>query len=140
MSDTNEYSRRHGPRDRGLRAADSDRDAVAEILRREHLAGRLDDAEFEDRTARCLRAKTYADLDELIADFPSAERRERRPTRVSWRPFPFVPFVPLLIVAVIFSQGHLLWLVFPLAFFLVLRPMLWGRRPRAGYRRGWAGR
>jgi len=32
----------YGPRDRSLRAADADRESAAEILREQHLAGRLE--------------------------------------------------------------------------------------------------
>ena len=78
MHDETEYSPRSGPRDRRLRVGSAEREAVADILRREHLDGRLDDNEFEERLAQCLVAKTYAELDELIADFPANEREARR--------------------------------------------------------------
>ena len=81
MSDDGHYSRRSGPRDRQLRVGDAEREAVADILRREHLAGRLDNDEFDERVARCLAAKTYAELDELIGDFPADEREARRRER-----------------------------------------------------------
>jgi hypothetical protein len=38
-----------------------------------HVAGRLDSREFQERLERCLEAKTYAELDELVADFPGEE-------------------------------------------------------------------
>src|SRR5947208_3498297 len=95
------------------------------MLRREHLAGRLDDAEFEDRTARCLRARTYADLDALIAGFARAPQRER--TRFGgWRPWPVMVLLPLLVAAVVDGHGHLAWLIIPFAFFAA-RPLLWRR-------------
>ena len=62
---------RHNPQDRSLRAANADRDAIADILRRQHAAGRLDTDEFGERYGRSLQAKTYAELDELIADLPA---------------------------------------------------------------------
>ena len=52
MSDEGGYSRRSGPRDRQLRVGDAERDAVADVLRREHLAGRIDSDEFDERVAR----------------------------------------------------------------------------------------
>ena len=67
--ETNHYSRRT-PADRALRASDADRTAVGDILRKEHVAGRLDTDEFADRFGRCLEAKTYAQLDVLLADLP----------------------------------------------------------------------
>jgi hypothetical protein len=69
---TKAYSRQV-PLDRHLRASDRDRDAVAELLRKAHAAGRIDTDEFADRFGRCLEAKTYAELDQLIADLPASE-------------------------------------------------------------------
>jgi len=123
----------YGPYDRSLRAADSDRESVADILREHHLAGRLDDDELQDRIERCYTAKTYADLDGVIADLPHEE-----PTMTGGRGprlWPRFAFVPLLLIAVVaLSHGHLFWLVIPFVFFFFARPMLW----RAGGRRaGW---
>jgi signal transduction histidine kinase len=55
-----------------MRASDSDRDVVAEILREQHLAGRLDSDELEQRVERCLTAKSHADLHAITADLPPA--------------------------------------------------------------------
>jgi hypothetical protein len=76
-ADDYRYDPADGPRDRSLRVGDKERDAVSEILRQRHLEGRLDSEEFEARLERCLTAKTYAELDELIADFPGARRARR---------------------------------------------------------------
>jgi hypothetical protein len=132
----NRYDRRSGPRDRRLRVGDDEREAVAEILRREHVNGRLDTEEFQQRLERCLAAKTYAELDELVADFPGQEPEPRRVARPwGWRPWPFA-LVPLaLIAAIVLSHGHVLWLVFPLFFFFVVRPLVWRSWGR-GFRRG----
>lgn len=122
-SSDNRYDRRDGPRDRSLRVGDKERDAVAEILRERHLEGRLDNDEFQARLERCLAAKTYANLDELIADFPSEERHQPRAGR-GWRPRPvFLPF--LLIALIVLSHGHLAWLAFPLVFFFIFRAGVW---------------
>jgi hypothetical protein len=112
-----------GPYDRSLRAADSDRESVADILRDQHVAGRLDNDEFQERIDLCYAAKAYSDLDAIVADLPGAEPRVSRPAGV-WR-WPRFAFLPLLIAAVVLSHGHLLWLAFPLVFFFVVRPMLW---------------
>ena len=124
---------RHGPPDRHLRVGDSEREAVAGILRAQYVAGRLDSDEFEQRLERCLAAKTYADLDTLLADFPGLEPPVSRRSRFAmWRLWP-VPLLPLAVIAAIFlSGGHALFLVIPLVFFCVVRPLLWGRRG------GWA--
>ena len=130
MSDTYD---RHGPRERHLRVGDTEREAVAGILRAQYVAGRLDSDEFEQRLERCLGAKTYADLDTLLTDFPGLEPAVSRPRRFTmWRLWP-VPLLPLAVVAaIVLSGGHALFLAIPLLFFFVLRPLLWGRRG------GWA--
>jgi hypothetical protein len=114
------YSRRTGPSDRALRAADADREAAAEVLRREHLAGRLDDAELDGRLAACFAAVTYADLDTLIADLPADEPSPRRTHFAPAALWP-LPLVPLFLIAVILSHGHALWLLVPVAFFTLAR-------------------
>jgi Domain of unknown function (DUF1707) len=123
------YSR-HEPRDRGLRAADRDRDAVAGILREQHLAGRLQSEEFEKRLDRCYAAKSYGELDRLVADLPG-EEPTRSPGRA--RRSLALALIPLFIAAIALSGGRLLWLAIPL-FFFVGRPLLWRS---AGRRSGW---
>jgi hypothetical protein len=135
-----QYDPADGPRDRSLRVGDKERDAVSEILRRRHLEGRLDTDEFQARLDRCLAAKTYDDLDELIADFPPDAAEHRRTGQPwMWRPWPlpflFLPFI--FIGAAIAVGAHFVWLAFPLLFFFVVRPLFW--RARTGYARGpWA--
>ena len=128
------YDRRSGPRDRMLRVGDREREAVCDILRQEHVDGRLNSDEFQQRLERCLTAKTYADLDQLIADFPSGEVEQGRTGRPWGRgPWPF-PLVPLALIAaiVVFNGGHLIWLAVPLLFLFVVRP-LQGRTSARGY-------
>lgn len=59
-----------------MRAADVDREAVADALRSHCSAGRLEVAEFEERLSAALTARTLGDLDQLLTDLPS-----ERPTR-----------------------------------------------------------
>jgi Domain of unknown function (DUF1707) len=62
------------PREPGagdLRASDEDRQAVVDRLRRALDEGRLDLAEFDDRTSRAYAARTYAELDRLTFDLPT---------------------------------------------------------------------
>lgn len=54
-----------------MRAADTDREAIAGRLGDHMAAGRLSVAEYEDRVARAYAAKTYGELAELTADLPS---------------------------------------------------------------------
>ena len=58
------------PQDSSLRAADTDRIQVAQLLTDAAAQGRLDLGEYEDRLAKAYAAKTYDELDELSADLP----------------------------------------------------------------------
>lgn len=59
----------HVARER-LRAADADRERVAEQLRRAHAEGRLDLAEYDERVQAAWAARTYGDLAVITADLP----------------------------------------------------------------------
>jgi hypothetical protein len=52
------------------RAGDSDREAVAERLRVAAGEGRIDLAELDERLGRTYQARTYRELDVLVADLP----------------------------------------------------------------------
>ncbi|MGH1564238.1 DUF1707 SHOCT-like domain-containing protein [Mumia sp. DW29H23] len=56
------------PRD--MRAGDPDREHTADILRRAAGEGRLDIDELEERLERAYQAKTYRELEALVADLP----------------------------------------------------------------------
>jgi hypothetical protein len=60
------------PRRATLRASDADREQVAERLRKAAAEGRLLAYELEERLSTALRAKTYGELDAVIADLPGA--------------------------------------------------------------------
>ncbi|WP_433134688.1 DUF1707 SHOCT-like domain-containing protein [Micromonospora sp. CA-240977] len=53
-----------------MRAADADREAVAERLRVALNEGRLDLHEYDERLQRAYAARTYAELDTLLLDLP----------------------------------------------------------------------
>lgn len=108
----------HGTRDRTLRAGDADRETVAETLRAQHLAGRIDTDELQERVERCYAARTYGELDALLADLPAEDRPAS--TRRGWGP-PRIALLPLLIVALALSHGRVLWLAVPLVFFFMCR-------------------
>ncbi|MGK5680787.1 DUF1707 SHOCT-like domain-containing protein [Actinoplanes sp. URMC 104] len=55
-----------------MRAADEDRRKVADRLSAALGEGRLDLAEYDERLQGAYAAKTYADLDRLLADLPDA--------------------------------------------------------------------
>ncbi|MGW1171954.1 DUF1707 SHOCT-like domain-containing protein [Streptomyces sp. NPDC002550] len=55
-----------------LRASDSDRERVAEVLRDALAEGRLDMAEFEERLEATYKARTYGELTPLTRDLPAS--------------------------------------------------------------------
>lgn len=131
-------------RDRRIRAADADREATANVLRRHYTEGRLDAQEYDERIERCYAAKTLGELDELFADLPRVETRERGPNhgrrayRPPWRLAVVAPVVIALVVISALTGAHLFWLAWPL-FFFVLGPFgLFGRWCRTGQGR-WHG-
>ena len=60
---------------RAIRASDHDREAVVQRLQDAFAEGRLDDAEFDQRTRAALTAKTSANLAPLLDDLPAAAGR-----------------------------------------------------------------
>lgn len=64
-----------GPTRSQLRAADTDRDAVAEHLAVAMSEGRLRADEYDQRLAQAYAATTYAELDRLVADLPAPTQR-----------------------------------------------------------------
>jgi hypothetical protein len=72
-----------------LRAADVDRQAIADRLRMAVDEGRLDLAEYDQRLPQAYLARTYRELDALVADLPAhpslAAATAGRPAwRVRW--------------------------------------------------------
>jgi hypothetical protein len=66
-----------------IRIGDRERDAIASLLQKAAADGRLSMEELDDRLEAALKAKTYGDLDPLVADL-SAELPSQ--TLVSGRP------------------------------------------------------
>lgn len=62
-----------------LRAADVDRQFVADRLKSALDEGRLTLQEYDDRLKDTYAARTYGDLDRLLADLPGAERQHLVP-------------------------------------------------------------
>ena len=76
------------PPDRGLmRVGHRERDAVADVLQEAAADGRLDLTELDVRLEAALKAKTYADLDPLVADLspepPSRAVDQQLPVRLA---------------------------------------------------------
>ena len=64
-----------------MRAADSDRERVAEQLRSAHADGRLDLTEYDERLQQAWAARTYGELETLTADLPQAQPPRAPQTR-----------------------------------------------------------
>ena len=71
---------------RQLRAADTDRDHTAEVLRRAAAEGRITFEELDERIGRAYAAKTFADLEALTSDLPSAGVRAPAPATPRYQP------------------------------------------------------
>ena len=56
-----------------MRVGDAERMAVADRLAKHFVDGRLDEAEFDERLDRAMRATTMADLTGLLSDLPDDE-------------------------------------------------------------------
>jgi hypothetical protein len=101
--------------DADLRAADADRERIAERLRTAAAEGRLSADELEERIEAALGARTYAELNALVADLP--EQRPRPAPRRSRRRLGLSPFVTisLLLMAIwaLTGAGYF-WPVWPI--------------------------
>src|SRR5271169_2166751 len=75
-----------------LRASDDDRELVAERLRQATAEGRLLAHELEHRLGAALTARTYGELDSLVADLPSSG--SDKPVRRGRRSHGLVPVGP----------------------------------------------
>lgn len=65
----------HDPRDpahAGLRASDQDREVVRALLASAYADGRLDRAEFDERSERVTAARTLGDLPPIVSDLVSS--------------------------------------------------------------------
>lgn len=71
-----------------MRAADADRDRVAELLNTSYVEGRLTKDEYDARLESALSARTYADLDRLVVDLPRPMGSALIPTETTPIPVP----------------------------------------------------
>ncbi len=104
-----------------LRASDADREQVAERLRQAAAEGRLLTEELEQRLEAAFAARTYGQLNALVADLPGRQLTARAQTRELARVSPAIAIatavvVALAVVAVVFVLTGvlamwMLWLV-----------------------------
>jgi hypothetical protein len=127
--------------DPNLRAADADREATSERLRRHHAEGRLDAEEFQERIDRCYQAKTVGELEQLLIDLPPEPTSERWLHLRRLRMIPLLPIVTVIAAISAVTGGHHghfgFWLLIPL--FFLFRFGLWRHGPSGVRRRGNAG-
>ena len=127
-----------GPRRADLRIGDAERNEVVEALGQHYSAGRLDEAELQDRLDRATKAKTGEDLSGLLSDLPSLAPPAvpmRRRHRTMW--------VALAVLVVLLSVPWHLAAPWPLLWFPrvpwllvgIVALLLWrrSRHRHAGY-------
>jgi DUF1707 SHOCT-like domain len=99
-----------------LRASDADREHVADRLRHATAEGRLSAEELEDRLGSAFAARTYGELDPLVADIPgqAIRRRERSHQLLALRPVPLLMlfFLMPVVVSVVIAAVVVLATVF----------------------------
>jgi Flp pilus assembly protein TadB len=127
-------------RQSALRAADRDREAVAERLRHAAGEGRLEPHELEERLHAALRARTYGELRWLTSDLPApaAARRRRTPpiVRASLAVGIALALVAaFMIVVAVAITGWMLWVVVWLCLCLLRTRSRSASRPRRTLRR-----
>ncbi|MBV9192720.1 MAG: DUF1707 domain-containing protein [Solirubrobacterales bacterium] len=89
-----------------MRASDADREQFAERLRHAAAEGRLLAEELEERLGSVFSARTYGELDAVVADLPRASVAERRGPRAvahlrSLPPIALVVLIPVALAMVV---------------------------------------
>jgi hypothetical protein len=97
-----------------LRAADVDRERIADRLRVAAGEGRLDAAELEERLERALSAQTYAELDALVGDLPQPARPHPSRARKRTELRAFVATSLLLVAIWALAGAGYFWPVWPI--------------------------
>jgi hypothetical protein len=121
----------------GIRASDTERDAVMSELSSHFIAGRLDKDELDQRLAVAAAARTRGELDRLLADLPRPAPQQEPARRPAAIPVPLIATVLLtaLVAALVAGAAtsrhsyFVPWWLIPV-WFLFLRRVWWGRRPR----------
>jgi hypothetical protein len=81
-----------------VRASDSDREQIAEILRSQHADGRLDSEQLQQRIDAGYQAETISELVQLIADLPGRAAAQQRRAGIVRIPRPWLILIPLAVV------------------------------------------
>lgn len=112
---------------------------MTERLRQAAAEGRLLAEELEARLARALRARTYAELDPLVADLPVARRRGGR--RAGLAPVGALVVAGVVAVAVVgvliaIAVMVITGFMFAWGFWVLLAWFMFGRGRRSGWHHG----
>ena len=113
-----QWSRRIRYSDQHLRVSDAERNTVAEQLGTHYGDGRLDQAEFDERVDRAMKAKTRADLSGLFDDLPEtgAPAMPERPRHRRRHPILTIALLVLITVAAVHAVAAVfvpwLWIGF----------------------------
>jgi hypothetical protein len=119
-----------------LKASDADREQIAEQLRNAAAEGRLLAEELEHRIGVALSARTYGELDGVVADLPRDRmvRKARHRTPIKLRPVTALALVVLFPVALAIAAAAMVAVVALLmawAVVVTLAGVLLGPRARA---------
>jgi hypothetical protein len=102
-----------------LRTSDADRERIAERLRHAAAEGRIAPEELDERLGTALTARTYAELDSVVADLPGpkpARRRRHDQVTVPRVALAMLAAVVVVVVAItalaIAGALWVLWIVF----------------------------
>jgi hypothetical protein len=87
-----------------LRASDEDREQIAERLRRAAGEGRIVAEELEERLETVFSARTYGELDAVVADLPGTPARRPDRTRTPALPRPAVIVALVFLLPVLVSM------------------------------------
>jgi hypothetical protein len=120
-----------------IRAADADREHVADRLRQATAEGRLQADELEERLEAAFSARTYGELEELTRDLPGEAAPRARPSiPIAW-PAAVIAFMFLMPIVVALMVAAVVLVASTVAFLgpFVALAVLW----MVGHRRRFVG-
>jgi Flp pilus assembly protein TadB len=108
-----------------MRISDADRAEVADHLSKQYSEGRLDQAEFDERLDRAMRAKTQSDLVWLLSDLPRAGTARQPSGPPQRRRYHRALLLIVVVVVAFFAwqtlvRPYLAWLLVALLAYLLL--------------------
>jgi hypothetical protein len=120
-----------------LKASDADREQTAERLRNATAEGRLLAEELEHRLGAAFSARTYGELDAVVADLPRGRMLVARPhrrTMVRFRSLPALALIIVIPVALTLTAAVVLVIAMLFVAWAIVAGLAWlvlGHRARA---------